>query len=83
MIRIWTGTAAQLGTCDHCVFTDAPSLSDGAEDGATEQVITVVTMHRGAEIVFVARFCEKHFLQFSDLVSDQVAALLYPAQKKR
>ena len=83
MIRIWTGAAAQLGACDHCVFSDAPSFSEGEEDGAKNPVITVVTMHRGSEIVFVARFCERHFLQFSDLVSDQVAALLYPARKAR
>jgi len=40
-----------------------------------------VTLHRGDAIVFLARFCQRHFLQFSDLVSDQVAALLYPARK--
>jgi len=40
-----------------------------------------VTLHRGADIVFLARFCQKHFLRFSDVVSDQVAALLYPARK--
>ena len=80
-MRIWTGSAGQLGSCDHCVFTDAPSLSEAEEEGGMDQVITVVTLHRGGEIVFLARFCQKHFLQFSDLVSDQVAALLYPAQK--
>jgi hypothetical protein len=80
VIRIWTGAAAQLGTCDHCTFSDTPTLA-GEGDAAKSQVITVVTMHRENEIVFLARFCERHFLQFSDLVSDQVAALLYPAQK--
>lgn len=83
MIRIWSGAAAQLGTCDHCTFTDAPTLASEDGDVGKEQVITVVTMHRDHEIVFLARFCEKHFLQFSDLVSDQVAALLYPPQKAR
>ena len=82
MIRIWTGAAAQLGTCDHCNFSDTPTLASSEGDAGKDQVITVVTMHRDHEIVFVARFCEKHFLQFSDLISDQVAALLYPAQKK-
>lgn len=38
----------------------------------------MVTLHRKDETVFTARFCERHFLLFSDLVSDQVAALLYP-----
>jgi hypothetical protein len=86
VIRIWTGAAAQLGTCDHCTFSDTPTLaqSEGdAADAANGQVITVVTMHRENEIVFLARFCEKHFLQFSDLISDQVAALLYPAKQGR
>jgi len=83
VIRIWTGAAAQLGTCDHCTFTDTPTLASSEEDAGKSEVITVVTMHRDNEIVFVARFCERHFLQFSDLVSDQVAALLYPAQKPR
>ena len=83
MIRIWSGAAAQLGTCDQCVYSDAPSFSDSDEDGLKSPVITVVTMYRGSEIVFLARFCEKHFLQFSDLISDQVAALLYPPQKTR
>jgi hypothetical protein len=81
VIRIWSGAAAQLGTCDHCTFTDTPTLAQSEEDAVKAQAITVVTMHRDNEIVFLARFCEKHFLQFSDLVSDQVAALLYPAQK--
>jgi hypothetical protein len=80
VIRIWTGAAAQLGTCDHCDGTDTPA-QQGASDEAGGQVITAVTLHRDRQIVFLARFCEKHFLHFSDLVSDQVAALLYPAQK--
>ncbi len=71
MIQIWTGAAAQLGTCDHC---DVPEERDGGKD----EVITAVTLHRGDVLVFLARFCQQHFLQFSDLVSDQVAALLYP-----
>jgi hypothetical protein len=29
----------------------------------------------------MARFCERHFLLFSDLIADQVAALLYPKVK--
>ncbi len=83
MIRIWTGAAAQLGTCDHCTFSDTPTLAPSEGDAVQSPVITVVTLHRDHEIVFLARFCEKHFLQFSDLISDQVAALLYPAQKKQ
>lgn len=47
----------------------------------SEAVVTAVTLHRGDALVFLARLCQRHFLQFSDLVSDQVAALLYPAQK--
>ena len=81
MIRIWTGAAAQLGTCDQCTFSDTPTLAPGEGESDNSEVITVVTLHREHEIVFLARFCERHFLQFSDLVSDQVAALLYPAQK--
>lgn len=38
----------------------------------------MVTLRRKDEAAFTARFCERHFLLFSDLVSDQVAALLYP-----
>jgi hypothetical protein len=34
-------------------------------------------------IVFLARFCQRHFLLFSDAISDQVAALLYPSPKTR
>ena len=75
MIRIWTGVAAQLGGCDHC---DLPSEQVPPDP---QQVITAVTLHRRSDIVFLARFCQKHFLQFSDLISDQVAALLYPARK--
>lgn len=71
MIRIWTGAATHLGTCDHC----------DTEAASPDQVITAVTLHRGDVVVFLARLCQHHFLQFSDLVSDQVAALLYPAQK--
>ena len=75
MIRIWTGAVAQLGTCDHC------DLPGGQTPPEPQQVITAVTLHRGADIVFLARFCQKHFLKFSDVVSDQVAMLLYPARK--
>lgn len=74
VIRIWTGAAAQLGTCDHCDPADEQTAA------AQPQVITAVTLHRGNDVVFLARFCERHFLQFSDLISDQVAALLYPAR---
>lgn len=72
MIRICTAAALVVGSCDHC--RAVPETTDYAP----EQVITVVTLHRGEQLVFAARFCEKHFLQFSDLISDQVAALLYP-----
>jgi hypothetical protein len=75
MIRIWTGVAAQLGSCDHC------DLLKGQAPPEPQQVITAVTLHQRSDIVFLARFCQKHFLQFSDVVSDQVAALLYPARK--
>lgn len=72
MVRIHTAAATIAGPCDHC--------GDGHE--ATlylpEQVVTVVTLQRGDDVVFTSRFCERHFLLFSDLVSDQVAALLYP-----
>ena len=63
MVRIHTADVSVVGPCDHC--------GEG-------QVITVVTLHRKDKAVFTARFCERHFLLFSDLVSDQVAALLYP-----
>ena len=72
MIRICTAAASFVGACDQCSATPETTVF------APEEVITVVTMHQGADLVFAARFCEKHFLQFSDLVSDQVAALLYP-----
>ena len=75
MIRIWTGTVAQLGMCDHC------NVPEAAANKESEAVVTAVTLHRGDVLVFLARLCERHFLQFSDLVSDQVASLLYPAQK--
>lgn len=63
MVRIHTADVSLVGPCDHC--------GEG-------QVITVVTLRRKDETAFTARFCERHFLLFSDLVSDQVAALLYP-----
>lgn len=72
MIRICTAAASVVGSCDHCCAVPETTLYE------PEQVITVVTVHRGEHLVFAARFCEKHFLQFSDLISDQVAALLYP-----
>jgi hypothetical protein len=72
VIRIYTAASSHVGTCDHCneyqeTIPDSPG-----------QVITVVTLHRGDTLVCMARFCERHFLQFSDLISDQVAVLLYP-----
>jgi len=73
VIRIWTGTVAQLGTCDHCNVPEAPVEME------SDAVVTAVTLHRGDALVFLARLCQRHFLQFSDLVSDQVASLLYPA----
>ena len=63
MVRIHTAAASVVGPCDHC--------GEG-------QVITVVTLRRKDDPAFTAKFCERHFLLFSDLVSDQVAALLYP-----
>jgi hypothetical protein len=41
-----------------------------------------VTLHRHGDTVSTARFCERHFLLFSDLVNDQVASLLYPKVKR-
>jgi hypothetical protein len=75
VIRICTAAATYVGTCDHCGRPDE-TIPD-----SPEQVITVVTMHRGDTVVCMARFCERHFLLFSDLISDQVAALLYPKVK--
>jgi hypothetical protein len=72
VIRICTAAASYVGPCDHC-----SAVPETTRD-APEQVITVVTLQRGDALVFAARFCEKHFLRFFDLVSDQVAALLYP-----
>lgn len=72
MIRICTAAASYVGSCDHC-----SAVPETTRD-APEQIITVVTLQRGDALVFAARFCEKHFLRFFDLVSDQVAALLYP-----
>jgi hypothetical protein len=77
VIRICTAASSYVGGCDHC------ATSGQAVVYSAEQVITVVTMHRGDDTVFVARFCEKHFLQFSDLISEQVAALLYPKTRRR
>lgn len=75
MIRICTAAASFVGSCDQC--SALPETTQFAPD----QVITVVTLHRGDEVVFAARFCDKHFLQFSDLISDQVAVLLYPRRR--
>ncbi|MGH7426988.1 MAG: hypothetical protein ACREJ4_01275 [Candidatus Methylomirabilaceae bacterium] len=63
MVRLHSADVSVAGTCDHC---------------GAGQVITVVTLRRKDEAAFTAKFCERHFLLFSDLVSDQVAALLYP-----
>ena len=38
----------------------------------------MVTLYREEDTVLTAHFCERHFLLFSDLVNDHVAALLYP-----
>ena len=72
VVRIATAAAAVVGTCDHCKGDGEPTQY------SSDQTITLVTLHRGEETVLTARFCERHFLLFSDLVSDQVAALLYP-----
>ena len=72
MMRLCTASASVVGTCDHC--NDHPETAVGGP----EQVITVMSLHRNGAVVFAARFCEKHFLQFSDVISDQVAYLLYP-----
>lgn len=71
MVRIWTGNASVVGTCDHC-------KNHEVTPGASDQVITVVTLYREEDTVLTARFCERHFLLFSDVVNEQVAALLYP-----
>ena len=75
MIRICTAAASYVGSCDHC-----RGQNETVPD-SSEQVVTVVTMHRGDTLVCMARFCERHFLLFSDLINDQVAALLYPKVK--
>jgi hypothetical protein len=75
VIRICTAAASFVGSCDQCSAVPETTQSSPA------QVITVVTMHRGEDVVFAARFCDRHFLQFSDLVSDQVAILLYPRRR--
>jgi hypothetical protein len=72
VIRICTAAASYVGSCDQCATL--PETTQFAPD----QVITLVTMHQGDDVLFAARFCDKHFLQLSDLISDQVAALLYP-----
>jgi len=72
VIRICTAAASYVETCDHC------GEPDGTIPDSPEQVITVMTLLRGETIVGMARFCERHFLLFSDLINDQVAALLYP-----
>lgn len=73
MVRIWTGAASVVGTCDHC-----KNHGGTPESGSPDQVITVVTLYREEDTVLTAHFCERHFLLFSDLVNDHVAALLYP-----
>jgi hypothetical protein len=75
VIRICTAAASFVGSCDQC------SAIPETTQFSPEQVITVVTMHRGEDVVFAARFCHKHFLQFSDVISDQVAVLLYPKRR--
>jgi hypothetical protein len=75
VIRISTAAASVVGTCDHCGEQPETTLY------APDQVITLVTLHRGEAVVLAARFCERHFLLFSDLISDHVAALLYPKVK--
>jgi hypothetical protein len=72
VIRICTAAASYVGPCDHC-----SAVPETTQD-APEQIITVVTLQRGDALVFAARFCEKHFLRFYDVISDQVADLLYP-----
>jgi hypothetical protein len=75
VIQICTAAASFVGTCDQCSAIPETTVY------LPDQVITVVTMHHGEDLVFAARFCERHFLQFSDLISDQVAALLYPKSR--
>lgn len=77
MIRIWTGAASQVGSCDHCGCTEKTTVE------SPDEVVTALTLQRGEMIVFLARFCQRHFLLFSDAISDQVAALLYPSSKTR
>ena len=70
MIRITTAAASYVGTCDHCCESRETVRFPSAE------TITVLSLQREGVVVFMARFCQRHFLRFSDLVSDQVAALL-------
>ena len=76
MVRIWTGAASTVGPCDHCREHETMLSSP-------DQVITLVTLQREGEGAAAGRFCERHFLLLSDLVNDQVAALLYPSRGKR
>jgi hypothetical protein len=75
VVRIWTGEADIVGPCDHCREHER-TLSP------PDQIVTLVTLHRHGDTVSTARFCERHFLLFSDLVNDQVASLLYPKVKR-
>jgi len=77
VIRIWTGAASQVGSCDHCSCAEETTVA------SPDEVVTALTLQRGEMIVFLARFCQRHFLLFSDAISDQVAALLYPSPKAR
>jgi hypothetical protein len=66
-----------VGSCDHC------SCNEETTAESPDEVVTALTLQRGEMIVFLARFCQRHFLLFSDAISDQVAALLYPSPKPR
>jgi hypothetical protein len=71
VVRIATSTASLAGACDHCKETREPTPPSA-------ETVTVVTLHREDAAAVTTRFCERHFLLFSDLVNDHVAALLYP-----
>jgi hypothetical protein len=75
-MRFCTTALSCAETCDYCSAGQETTLY------AAGQVITVVTLHRRDALPFQARFCKRHFLEFSDLISGQVTSLLYPRAER-
>jgi hypothetical protein len=75
-MRFCTTTLSCEETCDYCSAGQETTLY------ASGQVITLVTLHRREALPFQARFCQRHFLQFSDLIAQQVTSVLYPQAAK-